>query len=46
LSIRYTLRKLREEDLLNEETPNYENLKRNEMCVTDTGKVYIRLSDD
>jgi len=50
VSIRYTLRKVREADLLpelnGEAEPNYENLKRNEMCITETGKVFVRLNDD
>ena len=40
MSIRYTLRTLKEEDV------NLDNLKRHELCLTDTGKVMIRLHND
>ena len=40
MSIRYTLRTLKQADV------NLENLKRHELCLTETGRVMIRLHDD
>ena len=40
MSIRYTLRTLKDEDV------NLNNLKKHELCLTDSGRVMIRLDND